>query len=112
MDKFNMLLNEVVAKPEHKVNELGSRIGEIRDIRIKYVVGDEEHPEIGLPADSDPEKRKEDGAALLYAAGKVLAQMLDADEKEIGDGLVTASIEIILKHYEKLFDKIKEDLFK
>ena len=111
MDKFNMLLNEVVAKPE-KTNALGSRIGEIRDIRIKYAVGDEEHPEIGLPVDSDPEKRKEDGAALLYAAGKVLAQMLDADEKEIGDGLVAASIEIILEHYEKLFDKIKEDLLK
>lgn len=105
-DKFGMLLNELVEEKKKK-NSLGDRIGEQREIIVRYAVGREHEAKVyqGTPGDNG---KKVDSYALLYAAAKLIASVTDCDAKEIGDYLT----ESVLKYLLKEAFKGLEDAFK
>lgn len=96
MDKFEMLLRDLTAKESKQTttstqkNSLGSRIGEQREIVVRYAIGREEEAKVyeGTPGKDGP---KEDSYAMLYAAGKLIGNATGLDGKEIGDDLVKAA---------------------
>lgn len=95
MNNFEILLNELTEKKtarNEKVtyNTLGSRIGEQREIVVRYAVGREEEAKVyeGTPG---KDGAKDDSYAMLYAAGKLIGDATGLDGKEIGDDLVKAA---------------------
>lgn len=108
MDKFEMLLNDLTAKhsmskelppkdpkPTPKFNSLGSRIGEQREIVIRYAVGKEEDAKV-YEGTSGKDGMKEDSLALLNAAGKLIGDAAGIDGKQISSDLVKTAMKSLL----------------
>ena len=113
-DKFGMLLNELVEekkKKEPERNSLGDRIGEQREIIVRYAVRREHEAKVyqGTPGDNG---EKVDSYALLYAAAKLIASATDCDAKEIGDYLTESVLKYMLKEAFGALFKGLEDAFK
>lgn len=115
MDKFDMMLKAVIGDcteyrdadvEEPKVNVLGSKIGERREVTIRYAVGKEEYPEIIYGEGVDPAQRKEDAVVMLYAAGKIFEELTGAPKMRIRDELVQAATKSLEKQL--LREAIKE----
>lgn len=122
MDKFEMLLRDLTSKeskqtttstqkPTAKFNSLGSRIGEQREIVIRYAVGREEEAKV-YEGTQGKDGAKEDSYAMLYAAGKLIGEVTGLDGKKIGEDLVKATakslvgnvLNTLMKDLEGLFD--------
>lgn len=101
MDKFDMMLKAVIGDcsdyVDERVNVLGSKIGERREVTVEYAVGKEEYPEIHYEKDVDLDQRKEDAVALLYAAGKIFEKLTGAPKGKIGDELAQAATKSLEK---------------
>ncbi len=112
-DKFEMLLNELEttsAKPKSasasaqpQRNVFGSRIGEQREIVIRYAVGREQDAKVYIGGDN-----QEDSVAMLYATGNTIGRTYDIDAKKVTKSLVMAVSKAL---FSKLFDGL-EELFK
>lgn len=137
MDKFEMLLNELTSKDltsakftsskklspkdtseaktgeapsgKAKYNSLGSRVGEQREVVIRYAVGREEQAKVyeGTPG---KDGAKEDSFALLYAAGRLIGDATGLDGKEIGNDLVKAATKSMVGNVLSTLMKDLEDL--
>ena len=113
MDKFEMMLNELFHEDREQTgtNVLGSKIGERREVTIRYAVGKEEYPEIIYGEGVDPAQRKEDAVAMLYAAGKIFEEFTGAPKMRIRDELVQAATNSLKKQLlREAFEDLMEDL--
>ena len=108
-DKFEMLLNELASASansptaEKPRNVFGSRIGEQREIVIRYAVGREQDAKVYIGGDN-----QEDIVAMLYATGNTIGRTYDIDAKKVTKSLVMAVSKAL---FSKLFDGL-EELFK
>lgn len=132
MDKFEMLLNELTSKDltsakltskntkcedspckaspgEAKYNSLGSRVGEQREVVIRYAVGREEQAKV-YEGTQGKDGAKEDSFALLYAAAKLIGDATGLDGKEIGNDLVKAATKSMVGNVLSTLMKDLEDL--
>ena len=117
MDKFEMLLNELTkgtTSKEHSTKKASvgedSRIGEQREIVVRYAVGREEQAKV-YEGTSGKDGAKEDGFALLYAAGRLIGDATGLNGKEIGDDLVKAATKSMIGNVLDILMKDLEDLF-
>ena len=92
MNNFDMLLNEIVAKPQEKEKA--------REILIRYTPGDEENPVIVKSTDN-----KDDSYVLAYVIGKMLSDSTGVNKDDAASAVVKAMIKIMT-------DKIMEELLK
>ena len=92
-----------------KYNSLGSRVGEQREVVIRYAVGREEQAKVyeGTPG---KDGAKEDSFALLYAAGRLIGDATGLDGKEIGNDLVKAATKSMVGNVLSTLMKDSEDL--
>ena len=121
MDKFEMLLRDLTSKeskqtttstqkPTTKFNSLGSRIGEQREIVVRYAVGREEDAKV-YEGTQGKDGAKEDSYAMLYAAGKLIGEATGLDGKEIGEDLVKATAKSLIGNVLNTLMKDLEGLF-
>lgn len=113
MDKFDMMLKAVLGEEGTSRNEpKTARIGEVRSLTIQYAVDKEEYPEIRYEKGvADPDQRKEDAVALLYAVGKIFEELTGAEPGQIGNELALAATKVLSKQLVlKAFQELMEDL--
>ncbi len=98
-----------VSSGKAKYNSLGSRVGEQREVVIRYAVGREEQAKVyeGTPG---KDGAKEDSFALLYAAGRLIGDATGLDGKEIGNDLVKAATKSMVGNVLSTLMKDLEDL--
>lgn len=97
--------------PEVKHNSLGSRIGEQREVVVRYTVGRENEAKVyeGTPGENG---KKEDSYALLYATGKLIGDITGLNGKELGDELIKATMKAMVGGaLNEIINKL-EDAFK
>lgn len=89
MDKFEMLLNELV---EQGKKDQGNRPGEQREIVIRYAVGREENAKVyeGTPG---KEGVMADSYALMRAAGRLIGDYTHIDGDKIADAMVKGAMD-------------------
>lgn len=117
MDKFEMLLNEITqnkkAEPKKSVqfNTLGSRMGEQREIVVRYAVGRENEAKV-YEGTLGENGKKEDSYALLYATGNLIGDITGIEGKELGAELTKAAMKAMVGGTLKGLMKELEDALK
>ena len=102
MNMFDDMLKDVVEKHESeentkpKTNHLGSRIGEQREIVIRYAVGRENEARVTLGTHGKNGKI-EDSLAMMYALGNIVGEEHDMDGTAIGNEVVKTVSKCMLK---------------
>lgn len=99
MDKFEMLLNELTSKSkkgtEEKYTENGSRVGEQREIVIRYAVGREEQAKVYMATPGE-DGWKEDSYAMAFALGKLVGDHTGLDNAEISQDILKAVLKSLI----------------
>ncbi len=97
MNKFDMLLNEIVEKPQEKEDNM-------REIIVRYKAGDEENPVIVKSTDN-----KNDCYALAYVMAKLLADSTGVDKDETAQAIIKAILKVMTN---KITDIFMEEILK
>lgn len=100
MNDFDMLLNEIIAKPQEKEKKEDN----IREIIVRYKDGEEEDPVIVKSTDS-----KSDCYALAYVMAKLLADSTGVDKEETAQAIINAMLKVMTS---KVTDILMEELLK
>lgn len=99
MNKFDMLLNEIAAKPQKEEKEDNTR-----EIIVRYKAGDEENPVIVKSTDN-----KNDCYALAYVMAKLLADSTGVNKDETAQAIIKAMLKVMTN---KITDILMEEILK
>lgn len=101
MNKFDMLLNEIVEKPQEKEKK---KEDNMREIIVRYKAGDEENPVIVKNMDNN-----DDCYALAYVMAKFLADSTGVDKEETAQAIIKAMLKVMTN---KITDIFMEEILK